>query len=104
MEIKEFDPLTDVTTVAATTTSSSAQALRGSAMNGECQLRVVNEGATTAFVALGASGMGAATAANGRPVLGGSERIFRFRAPHTHARVILASGTGNVYLQLGTGV
>ena len=88
-----------VVTLAASTTSAGA-ALAGT---GDTVL-VSNPAAAVAWVALsGGSGPPTAVVGTGYPVLPGARRLIASAMTVTQAAVILTTGTGNVYVETGSG-
>jgi hypothetical protein len=88
-----FTPLATVT-VAATTTASTPAAVQASD-----SLLVFNSSAAVAFVSLN----GTASAANGTPVPAGGRQLFANGSLGNKVSVVLASGTGRVFLTAGQG-
>lgn len=95
MQLIAFKPTGATQTISASTTSASATI--GS--NGACQVLVHNAGTTLAFVGFKATATSADT-----PVPAGAVMILTKNPGDTTISAILASGTGNVYVQVGEGV
>ena len=89
--IAPFSP-SSTTILAASTTASSGTVAAADA------LLVYNAAAATAFVSLGGSASTAST-----PVPPGARQLFASNPFVTTVSVMLASGTGNVYVTAGSG-
>lgn len=92
-------------TRSGSTTSANVQVVNG-APQGRIQVRIVNSGTTLAFVKFGKDNTVTATAAD-IPVVPSVPLIVSVDVPdggQLWAAVVLASGTGNVYLQPGAGI
>jgi hypothetical protein len=89
--VSPFSPLKTTLLAASTTASSGAVAAADA-------LLVYNASATTAFVALGGTASTVST-----PVPPGARQLFASNAFVTTVSVVLASGTGNVYVTAGSG-
>lgn len=93
--------------VSVTDSASSAAACGASQNN---FLRVVNAGASNAFIALGGASVAATVptgtaATTSTPVLAGSDNIFSVDSTHTHISAICATGlTATLYVQRCGGV
>jgi hypothetical protein len=100
--MKAFSPIGDSVTVAASTTSASGVLPAGSTSSIVAKtLRVYNGTASVAFFRTGAAA-GTAVATDTFVAPGGTE-VFNVPSNVTSFDVILATGTGNVYAQLGGG-
>jgi len=97
MNVQSFTPAQNKTISAST--SSASQSFTGGAIT-TTQVMISNETTSTAYVRWG---VGAQTAVNtDTPVLGGTVQIFNKGLADTVA-VILATGSGNVYITAGEG-
>lgn len=103
--IAPFSPIGNSATVAATT-ANTAQQLQTSESTPASpkSLRVVNESAYTALIAMGDGTVNATTDTQVMAVLPGTERIFTWKPGSTYVGVALRTGSGNVQVQLGSGV
>lgn len=103
--MRSFSPTDDATASISVTTSTAASALK-KAGGGAFQLRILNDGSATAFIAFGASGVEAAV--TDYPVPAGAIEVITIQNPDkdpvTHAAAITASGTATVYLTTGDGI
>lgn len=106
MSQEAFMPLATARLAATTTSKRMTLPADGT------HFRVFNEGATTAWVHFGQSGVTAvipAADAHGpaTPVAPGSVELFRRNpssaSPVTHVAVILGTGTGDVHVTVGEG-
>lgn len=95
--IQPFQPATTVT-VSATSASSATQI----AGNQESIL-IYNASGSVAFVAVGTDSTTAATVAASFPVPAGASRMITVGSYFSWVAVILASGTGTVYVSRGNG-
>ena len=110
VQVENFYPQLNYTVSATTnnvnTVIAQPPAVAGSAGtgNGHCNLLVQNQSTGIAYVAWG---MTAATAAVGGissvPVPVGAAMVFGMGGPMTNVAVILGSGSGSVFLSVGTG-
>lgn len=89
--ISPFSPI-KTTAIAASTTAVSGTLAAAEA------LLVYNAASSTAFVALGGTATTAST-----PVPPGARQLFASNSFITAVSVLLASGTGNVYVTAGSG-
>ena len=96
-----FQPSAPTVSIAV---SAATQPLALGPATGATQVRVVNDGTATVWVAFGVTGV-TVTLANGMPVRSGDTVGFTISggvgAPF--AAVIAAGATGSVYFTLGTG-
>lgn len=99
MSNNPFSSIGNCVAVSASGTTGSA-ALPGSS-EVACTVRVYNAAATVAFFKTGASDVTAAT--TDTFVAPGAIETFTIPIGHTHVAVILASSTGTVYVQRGSG-
>lgn len=84
--------------------SASSQAVSlATASNGYRQVRVLNDGTATAWIAFGANTV-TTTVAAGIPIRAGAERVFTIPNSVTHAAAIAAAATGKIYFTPGSGI
>lgn len=86
--------------------SSSNQAVLVTNQRGEVQIRVMNNGSATAWIAFGGNAV-AASLNTGIPVPSGGVEVFTVVAPYQdniYAAAIAAGSTGNIYFTPGAGI
>ncbi|HEV2557300.1 MAG TPA: hypothetical protein VGU45_01615 [Microvirga sp.] len=94
-----FRPTGATVTAAGSTTSTAAQAIGFEGIRPS--IRIYNSTSAVAYCAFGASGVGAATAAD-YPVPPSSSEVITLTPDQTHVRVLLSTGTGNVFFTPGS--
>ena len=95
-----FEPVGATVNLAVTSTSGRvARTLIGEPAT---QVRLVNAGTVTVFVAFGGSAIDATVAA-GIPLLPGTAEVFTLTTEQTNIAGITASGTATIYATAGRG-
>lgn len=103
MQILPFSPIGGSYTIAATTANTTQVMPAPTSPTLPCNLRVVNDGADDALIAMGDSTVDATTDPQVIAVPVG-ERVLSWKPGATYVGVALRSGAGSVQVQLGAGV
>ena len=94
-----FEPVGATVNLAVTsTTGRVARTLIG---EDAAQVRIVNAGTVTVFLAFGGSSIDATT--SGMPLLPGTAEVFTLTKEMTNIAAITASGTATIYATTGRG-
>jgi hypothetical protein len=94
-------PLAPAARTALIDVSSSSQAVLVTANSGIAQVRVMNNGSATAWIAFGTTISVAAAVATGIPIGPGLSEIFTVPDGPVYAAAIAAASTGKIYFTPG---